>query len=93
MSCSFKTWRVRVGKTSLLRATPVLLIIIFFGFLNSSFSELPLSTAAPYVGQKAPGFILPGQHGKPVSLADSLKPTPGARKSGEVGLIFYRGYW
>ena len=29
-----------------------LLIFIFFGFLNLSFSQLPISTGAPYVGQK-----------------------------------------
>jgi peroxiredoxin len=45
------------------------------------------------VGQKAPSFTLPDQHGKPVSLADLLKPAAGAGKSGGLVLIFYRGYW
>src|SRR5713101_1544331 len=31
--------------------------------------QLPPSTAAPRVGQKAPEFTLPDQNGKPVSLA------------------------
>ena len=70
-----------------------LLIFIFFGFLNSSYSQLPLSTGVPYVGQKAPSFTLPDQHGKQVSLADLLKPAAGAGKSGGLVLIFYRGYW
>jgi cytochrome oxidase Cu insertion factor (SCO1/SenC/PrrC family) len=76
------------------RAPLALLSFIIFSFLASSYSQLPLSTGAPYVGQKAPGFTLPDQHGKPVSLADLLKPAAGARgKSGGLVLIFYRGYW
>jgi peroxiredoxin len=63
-----------------------------FGFVNASFSQLPLSTGAPYVGQKAPSFTLPDQHGKLVSLADLLKPATG-EESGGLVLIFYRGYW
>lgn len=71
-----------------------LLVFIFFGFLNSAYAQLPLSTGAPCVGQKAPGFTLPDQNGKPVSLADLLKPSAEARgKSGGLVLIFYRGYW
>ena len=70
-----------------------LVILLFFAFLNSSYSQLPLSTGAPYVGQKAPSFSLPDQHGKPVSLAEMLKPAAGGNKSGGLALIFYRGYW
>lgn len=70
-----------------------LAIFILFVFLNSAFSQLPISTGAPYVGQKAPSFTLPDQHGKPLSLADLLKPAAEARKSGGLVLIFYRGYW
>lgn len=69
-----------------------LLIFIFFGFLNLSFSQLPISTGAPYVGQKLADFTLPDQNGKPVSLGGLLKPV-GAGKSGGLVLIFYRGYW
>jgi hypothetical protein len=91
MPCFFESIRVCVAKAG---STLALLIFIFFGFLNSSFSQLPLSTGAPYVGLEAPSFTLPDQHGKPVSLADLLKPAAGARgKSGGLLLIFYRGYW
>ncbi len=71
-----------------------LAIFSFFGFLNLSFSQLPPSTNAPHVGQKAPDFTLPDQNGKPVSLPSLLKPSGStAGKSGGVILIFYRGYW
>jgi len=86
----------RPSKACIVKAgsTLALLIFILFGFLNLGYSQLPLSTGAPYVGQKAPSFTLPDQHGKPVSLADLLKPAAGARgKSGGLVLIFYRGYW
>ncbi len=85
--------RVCAGKSGSTRGTLALLIFIFFVFLNSSYSQLPISTGAPYVGQKAPSFTLPDQHGKPVSLADLLKPAAGETKSGGLVLIFYRGYW
>jgi len=85
--------RVCAGKAGSIRPALALLIFIFFGFLNSSYSQLPLSSGAPSVGQKAPSFTLPDQHGKPVSRADLLKPGAGARKSGGLVLIFYRGYW
>jgi len=93
MRRAFERLRVCVGKAGSIRATLALLIFIFCGFLNSSHSQLPLSTGAPYVGQKAPSFTLPDQHGKPVSLADLVKSAAGSRKSGGLVLIFYRGYW
>ena len=66
--------------------------LLFFGFLNLSFCQLPLSTGAPSAGQKAPSFTLPDQQGKPVSLGALLKPG-GTGKFGGLVLIFYRGYW
>src|SRR4029077_4147652 len=36
--------------------------------------QVPLSAEAPHVGQKAPEFALPDQHGKNVALADLLSP-------------------
>ena len=91
MPRALQSTKVCIGKAG---STPGLLIFIFFGFLNLAYSQLPLSTGAPYVGQKAPGFTLPDQHGKPVSLAGLLKPAAGAKgKPGGLILIFYRGYW
>jgi hypothetical protein len=48
--------------------------------------QLPTSTSAPRVGEKAPEFALPDQNSKQVALADLL--------SGKGALlIFYRGHW
>ena len=46
----------RPSKACIVKAgsTLALLIFIFFGFLNLAYSQLPLSSGAPYVGQKAP---------------------------------------
>jgi peroxiredoxin len=66
-------------------------MLIFLGCPSLSFSQLPLSTGAPYVGQKVPDFTLPDQHGKPVSLEGLLKPAGAGEFKGLV-LIFYRGY-
>lgn len=91
MPCSFKPLRVCIIKSGCMLA---LLIPLFVGALNSGYAQLPPSTGAPRVGQKAPAFILSGQDGKQVSLAELLKPAAGAsKKSGGLILIFYRGYW
>jgi len=93
MRRAFETLRICISKGGSMLVTPALLIFIFFALLNSSYSQLPPSTGAPHVGQKAPSFTLPDQHGQPVSLVDLLKPAAGGRKSGGLVLIFYRGYW
>jgi len=49
--------------------------------------QMPASTGAPRVGQKAPNFTLPDQNGKSIALADLLSNSRGAL------LIFYRGHW
>ena len=69
-----------------------LLIILVVGGGTVSFSQLPPSTGAPAVGQKAPDFTLPDQHGKMVSLSGLLKSNETPKLKGIV-LIFYRGYW
>jgi len=51
--------------------------------------QMPPSTGAPRVGEKAPEFSLPDQDGKQVALTDLLA-SPGTQA---VLLIFYRGYW
>ena len=48
--------------------------------------DVPASTQAPRIGEKAPGFTLHDQNGKPIALADLLSP------HGAI-LIFYRGHW
>ena len=56
--------------------------------------QLPPSTGAPRVGQKAPDFTLRDQDGHPVTLSALLPPAAGdpGGTNGAV-LIFYRGYW
>ena len=51
--------------------------------------QMPPSTGAPQVGQKAPDFALVDQDGNRVELNDLLS-SPSTRA---VLLIFYRGYW
>lgn len=68
----------------------VLSLCIFALFAYSVFYELrqvPASTGAPHIGQKAPEFILPDRNDKPMALADLVS---GAKT---VVLIFYRGFW
>ena len=40
----------------------------------------------PAVGEKAPNFELPDDHGRPFNLAKELKDGP-------IVLVFYRGDW
>jgi hypothetical protein len=72
---------------------PVLatLAILMFGLLSYvlfyELRQVPPSTGAPRVGQKAPEFTLSNQDGKEVSLSDLVG------RSKAVALIFYRGFW
>ena len=71
-----------------------LLAVGFFSYgMFYAARQLPASTGAPRVGQKAPDFTLPDQNGKPVALADLLSPTTPGTKANGVLLIFYRGFW
>jgi hypothetical protein len=69
----------------------VTLGILMFAFFSYVFfyvlRQVPLSTGAPRVGQKAPEFTLSDQDGKEVSLRDLVS------RSKAVALIFYRGFW
>jgi drug/metabolite transporter (DMT)-like permease len=72
---------------------PILAVlgICMFGFFSYVFfyvlRQVPASTGAPRVGEKAPEFTLSDQDGKDVSLHDLTS------KSKAVALIFYRGFW
>ena len=67
------------------------LALLMFGLFSYIFfyglRQLPPSTGAPRVGQKAPEFTLSDQDGKEVSLSDLVS------RSKAVALIFYRGFW
>ena len=83
-------------------AGPILaaLSVVVFGFFSYlifyQLRQLPSSTQAPPVGEKAPEFTLPDQDNNQVSLADLLS-APASRastaKANAVLLIFYRGFW
>ena len=65
--------------------------VLFFAFfcyeIFYMLRQVPSSSGAPRVGQKAPDFMLLDQSGKPVGLGGLLS---GSRA---VVLIFYRGFW
>jgi hypothetical protein len=69
----------------------VTLAILMFGLFSYvlfyELRQVPPSTGAPRVGQKALEFTLSDQDGKDVSLRDL------ASSSKAVALIFYRGFW
>ena len=84
------------GKAQIYRGKvfgPILatLAILMFGLLSYvlfyELRQVPPSTGAPRVGQKAPEFTLSDQDGKDVSLRDLVG------RSKAVALIFYRGFW
>jgi peroxiredoxin len=57
-----------------------------FGRFVAEQAAVDYAALAPVVGDRAPGFTLPDQLGRQVSLAGELKQGP-------VVLIFYRGEW
>jgi AhpC/TSA family len=65
--------------------------ILMFAFFSYVFfyqlRQVPASTGAPRVGEKAPEFTLSDQDGKDVALSDLVD------RSKAVALIFYRGFW
>jgi len=75
-------------------ATLGALVLGFFCFIFFyELRQLPASTGAPRVGQKAPEFVLPDQDDKSIALADLVSSANGNEKSGGAVLIFYRGFW
>jgi cation transport ATPase len=71
-------------------------VVVIAFFLLAFFvggRQLPASSGAPQVGQKAPDFSLHDTNGKTVSLNELLTtPIDGNAPKG-VLLVFYRGYW
>jgi hypothetical protein len=72
---------------SILASLAVLMFGLFSYVLFYELREVPPSTAAPRIGQKAPEFTLSDQDGNDVSLSDLVG------RSKAVALIFYRGFW
>lgn len=69
-----------------------LLVFGFFSYIVfHELYQLPASTGAPTVGQKAPDFTLPDQDNNPVPLADLISGREGKPRT--ALLIFYRGFW
>ena len=70
------------------------LVFAFFSFIIFyMLKQLPASSGAPQVGQKAHDFTLPDQDGKMVTLADLIAPRDASGKPAFALLIFYRGFW
>ena len=72
---------------SIFAAIAVLIVALFNYEIFYVLRQVPASTGAPHVGQKAPDFLLLDQNGKPVGIGDLLSNSKG------VALIFYRGFW
>ena|SRR5215472_17531612 len=81
----------QVYRGKILGSILVALSALMIGFFCYAFfyglRQVPPSTGAPHIGQKAPEFTLPDQNDKPVALADLLSGSKGTL------LIFYRGFW
>jgi hypothetical protein len=73
----------------------LLVIGMFCFFIFYAGKQLPHSTGAPQVGQKAPDFSLLDVNQQNVSLTTLLTtPLTGSQRPPQgVLLIFYRGYW
>ena len=76
------------------------LSVAVFGFFSYlifyELRQLPSSTGAPRVGEKAPEFTLPDQDNNQIALVDLLSaPVSSAStaRANAVLLIFYRGFW
>lgn len=80
---------------SILGVLSVAIVALFcFGVLYAS-KQLPKSSGAPKVGDKAPDFSLTDSDHKQISLASLFASSiPGAQTPPKgVFLVFYRGYW
>jgi hypothetical protein len=71
-----------------------LLLLAGSVFLFIHARDVPGSSGAPKVGQKAPDFTLTDSSGNHVSLSQLLAASPGSTAAPKaVLLVFYRGYW
>jgi hypothetical protein len=98
----FLGWRRAITSPAVYRGKvsgPILGILslaalVFFCVGTFYFSkELPASTQAPRIGQKAPDFSLTDSSGATVTLASLLAAPTSGRPAKGVLLVFYRGYW
>ena len=88
-----EAFRGRIAGPILLGAGVACLAFFAYGMFYAA-RQLPSSSGAPRVGQKAPGFTLQDTDGHAVTLAQLLTPDAGgAGPVGGVVLIFYRGFW
>ena len=63
-------------------AAIAVLVVAFFSYaIFYVVRQVPASTGAPRVGQKAPDFFLLDQNGNPVGLGDLLSGPEGPRRS------------
>jgi len=87
-------YRGRVS-APILAALSVAIVAFFCYGVFAGSRDLPASSGAPKVGQKAPELALPDSTGRQVTLADLLKEPVGTppRPPKGVLLVFYRGYW
>ena len=83
--------RPRIYRGKIFGSILAVLSLVMFGLFSYIFfyelREVPPSTGAPRIGQKAPDFFLMDQNGNPVGMGDLLSNSKGAL------LIFYRGFW
>lgn len=91
----FSKDRSRISKifTSLATVLGLVVCALFIFVYFVAARQIPASTSAPHVGQKAPDFSIPDTSNKPVSLAELLSTPVAGRPPKGVLLIFYRGYW
>lgn len=71
----------------ILSALGISMFVLFSYIFFYELKQVPPSTGAPRIGQKAPEFTLSDQDGKEVSLSDLVG------RSKAVALIVYRGFW
>ena len=85
---AFGNPRLYRGKISgsIMAMLSVCLVTLFSYEIFFVLRDVPVSTQAPRIGEKAPTFTLPDENGRPIALADLISP------HGAI-LIFYRGHW